>query len=68
MRVCRNLEPIQRTWKAVCPQTAVGLRQTIRKVKLQAGGWLWVWDKGYLYCDEAFWSPGIAGSSLLRRP
>lgn len=46
VRVCGNLEPIQRMWKSVCPETAVGLRQAILKVKLEAGGWLWVWDKG----------------------
>lgn len=42
VRVCKNLEPIERMWKAACLETAVGLRQSILKVKVEAGWWLWV--------------------------
>lgn len=42
MRVCKNLEPRERMWKAACLETAVGLRQSILKVKVEAGWWLWV--------------------------
>lgn len=42
VRVCKNLEPRERMWKAACLETAVGLRQSILKVKVEAGWWLWV--------------------------